>query len=117
MAPGPEADGLYLARILELIELINASLAALGEADFIASRDTIGLAAFRLAQIGELTNKLSKDVQQRHPEIAWKLIYGFRDIVAHNYDRAEPAIIWRIATNSLSALATICRDELARLDS
>jgi uncharacterized protein with HEPN domain len=116
MAPGAEADGLYLERILELIGLIESSLADDDQDGFLASRDKIDLTAFRLFQIGELTNKLSQGPKQRHPEIAWPSIYGLRNLIAHHYQRTNPAALWTIATNSLSVLRTVCRQELDRID-
>ncbi len=116
MAPGAEADGLYLERILELIDLVEGSLAGLDQASFLASRDKIDLTAFRLFQIGELADKLSQGPKQRHPEIAWPSIYGLRNLIAHHYHKANPTALWTIAANSLSALRTVCRQELDRLD-
>ena len=116
MAPGPEADGLYLEGILELIDLIESSLDGVDEASFLASRDKVDLAAFRLFQIGELTNKVSHGPKQRHPEIAWTSIYGLRNLIAHHYNKTNPAALWTIATNSLGALRMVCRQELDRLD-
>ena len=116
MAPGPEADGLYLERILETIDLVQSSLEAVDEADFRTDRDKIDLTAFRLFQIGELTNKLSQDVKQRHPEIAWPSIYGLRNLIAHHYEKTKPQALWTIANNSLGALRTVCEQELVRLE-
>jgi uncharacterized protein with HEPN domain len=116
MAPGAEADPLYLERILETISLVRSSLEGLEEPDFLASRDKVDLTAFRLFQIGELTNKLSQDVKQRHPEIAWPSIYGLRNLIAHHYENTKPQALWTIANNSLDALCAVCRQEAARLE-
>jgi len=116
MAPGPEADGLYLERILELIGLIESDLAGVDQASFLASRDKVDLAAFRLFQFGELTNKLSQGPKQRHPEIAWPSIYGLPNLTAHHYDKSNPVALWTIATNSLGAVRPVCQQELARID-
>jgi uncharacterized protein with HEPN domain len=116
MAPGSEADGLYLERILELIDLIESSLEDADQASFLASRDKIDVTAFRRFQIGELTKKLSQGPKQRHPEIAWTSIYGLRNLIAHHYEKTNPTALWMIATNSLSVLRTVCQHELNRLD-
>ena len=115
MAPGSEADGLYLERILEMIDLIETSLVQIDEPSFLADRDKLDLTAFRLFQIGELTHKLSKDAKQRHPEIAWPSIYGLRNLIAHHYEKTKPNALWAIATNSLTALRAVCRQEVDRL--
>jgi uncharacterized protein with HEPN domain len=116
MAPGPEADGLYLEGILESIGLIESSLKEVDEGSFLADRDKLDLTAFRLLQIGELTHKLSHDAKQRHPEIAWPSIYGLRNLIAHHYEKTKPTALWTIARNSLSALRAVCEQELARLE-
>lgn len=116
MAPGADADGLYLERILELIGLIGSGLEEVDRTEFLSSRDKLDLTAFRLFQIGELTNKLSLDIKQRHPEIAWPSIYGLRNLIAHHYEKTKPQALWTIATNSLDALGAVCRQELDRLD-
>jgi uncharacterized protein with HEPN domain len=115
MAPGPEADGLYLERILELIGLIDSGLDGVDEASFLIDRDKLDLTTFRLFQIGELTNKLSRGAKQRHPEIAWTSIYGLRNLIARHYEKTKPNALWTIANNSLSALRAVCRQELDRL--
>lgn len=115
MTPGPEADTLYLERILELINVIGSSLGEVDEASFLTDRDKIDVTAFRLFQIGELTNRLSQGAKQRHPEIAWASIYGLRNLIAHHYEKTKPNALWTIATNSLDALRAVCQQELARL--
>ena len=116
MAPGAEADALYLERILETIGLVQGSLEGMAESDFLTNRDKVDLTAFRLFQIGELTNKLSQDLKQRHPEIAWPSIYGLRNLIAHHYEKTKPDALWTIARNSLDALCAVCRQEAARLE-
>jgi uncharacterized protein with HEPN domain len=116
MGPGADADGLYLERILELVGLIESGLEQVDQAEFLGSRDKLDLTAFRLFQVGELTNKLSLDIKQRHPEIAWPSIYGLRNLITHHYETTKPQAIWTIATNSLDALGAVCRQEQGRLD-
>jgi uncharacterized protein with HEPN domain len=116
MKPGPEADPLYLDKILEIIQLVRASLTGLHQADFIADRDKADATALRLSAIGEFSWNLSIELRSRHPEIPWPRIYSLRNIVAHHYDRLDYRIIWRVATTALDELYAVCRQELDCVD-
>ena len=116
MKPGPEADPLYLDKILEIIQLIQNSLAATAKSDFLANRDKADATALILSAIGEFSRKLSEELRSRHPRIPWSRIYSLRNIVAHNYDRLDHRIIWRVATTALDDLYAACRAELDRID-
>ncbi|MCX6865795.1 MAG: DUF86 domain-containing protein [Verrucomicrobia bacterium] len=41
---------------------------------------------------------LPADLTDPFPEIPWRAIAGFRDILAHSYFRTEDSIIWDAAT-------------------
>lgn len=62
-----------------------------------------------LLQIGELTNVLSDDFKDTHPDIPWKQIKGFRNIVAHAYGTIEAPIVWDIVTTDIPELKDYCR--------
>jgi uncharacterized protein with HEPN domain len=116
MNAGPEADALYLDQIVELIQLVRESLQETGEAEFLLDRTTGDATALRLGAIGEASRKLSEELQQRHPEIEWRRMYGLRNIVAHHYRKLNYRILWQIATGTLDPLENACRDELSRFD-
>jgi uncharacterized protein with HEPN domain len=41
---------------------------------------------------------LPEEMTGQFPEIPWRAIAGFRDILAHSYFRTEDSIIWDSAT-------------------
>ncbi|HYG47672.1 MAG TPA: HepT-like ribonuclease domain-containing protein [Allosphingosinicella sp.] len=112
---GPEADALYLDEIVELVQLVRESLVGTSQAEFLLDRTKGDATALRLGAIGEASRKLSRELQERHPEIEWRKMYGLRNIVAHHYRRLNYRILWQIATETLEPLDEACRDELARL--
>jgi uncharacterized protein with HEPN domain len=116
MNSGPEADALYLDQIVELIELIRESLVGTDEAEFLLDRIKGDATALRLGAIGEASRKLSGELQQRHPHIEWRKMYGLRNIVAHHYRQLNYSILWEVASGTLDPLEEACRDELSRLD-
>ncbi|HEX2203245.1 MAG TPA: DUF86 domain-containing protein [Longimicrobium sp.] len=54
--------------------------------------------AFEIA--GEAAKQVPADVRARHPEVDWKGLTGFRDILAHAYFRLEAEIVWDAAIQS-----------------
>ncbi len=89
-----ERDRLYVALIAEAIADILRRLAVTEFEQFVADRDEQALTAFRLSIIGENANKLSAELRGRHPKLPWSDMVAFRNYVAHEYHRVDPALIW-----------------------
>ena len=56
--------------------------------------------------IGEAANRVSKDIQGQHPEIAWSLIVGMRNRLVHDYDTINYDVLWQTVTEDLPRLIT-----------
>lgn len=110
-----DRDPERLEVILRLIEGSKRRLSAITIDAFRTSEDEIDLTSYRLAMIGEESNKPSQSLRGRH-DLPWEAIYGLRNIVVHNYLGIDPERIWIAATENLDLLATTCRTELARLE-
>ena len=54
--------------------------------------------------IGEAAKHLPDEMTDDHPEVPWRAICGFRDVLAHSYFRTENSIIWDAATMGLRQL-------------
>lgn len=44
--------------------------------------------------IGEAARRIPVSVHERHPLVPWRRIIGMRNVLAHNYDGADPRIIF-----------------------
>jgi uncharacterized protein with HEPN domain len=51
--------------------------------------------------IGEATKHLSPELKQSHPEIQWRGMAGFRDVLIHNYMGVDLEEVWNILKNEL----------------
>jgi len=49
--------------------------------------------------IGETTKHLSLELRQSHPQIQWRGLAGFRDVLIHNYMGVDLDEIWNIIEN------------------
>ena len=45
------------------------------------------------------------ELRQVHPDIPWQDIAGLRDILIHEYEGIDCAIIWDVAVNEVPALS------------
>jgi uncharacterized protein with HEPN domain len=54
--------------------------------------------------IGEAAGKVGPEFREAHPEIPWRQMISARNILIHNYDGIEPAIVWAIVEGSIPTL-------------
>ena len=96
-------DRLYLAHINDSIERILRYTES-GKQRFL--RDSlIQDASIRNFQvIGEATKSLSDHSKSRHPEIPWRRIAGFRDVLIHDYMGIEMNEVWNVIEQELPRL-------------
>lgn len=86
---------------------LNATLADLGEFLAKARRlvakgkaaydadETLQLAAEAiLHRLGEAVVRLPESYRDAHPDVEWRKIRGMRNIVAHDYGRIDPELLW-----------------------
>ena len=57
-----------------------------------------------LIVIGEGVKHLPLEVQQRHQQVEWREIAGFRDIAVHEYFGIDEEILWDIVQNEVPSL-------------
>lgn len=67
---------------------------------------------WRLETIGEATTHLSQELKDRHPEVPWHEMRGFRNIAAHGYLTIRPERIRQIVDHHLGALRSVVQREL-----
>lgn len=65
--------------------------------------------------VGEACNHLTNELKQKHPEIEWLQINGFRNISVHEYFGIDFHIVWDIAKNDLPVLKQKFADILKEL--
>lgn len=65
--------------------------------------------------LADAAGNLSAALQERHPEVAWTRITGFRNVLAHAYTHLNLELIWEAIVRGLPALKTLANEELKRL--
>jgi len=100
---------LRLEDILEAATSIETYLHDFDYDQFINDRRTVDAVVRNLEIIGEAVKYLPEDMTGQFPEIPWRAIAGFRDVLAHGYFKTEDSIIWDSATVHNMALLVAVR--------
>jgi uncharacterized protein with HEPN domain len=61
----------------------------------------------QLTVVGEAAKRVSAQFRASHPEVPWRLVAGFRDVVVHEYSRVDLQEVWRIISEDLPVLVAI----------
>ncbi len=69
-------------------------------------RDTklVEACVFNLSQMGELANRIDTAYAENHPAIPWRLLYGLRNRIVHDYEGVNLRLIWEIIRDDLPEL-------------
>ena len=86
---------LFLCDILKAIEKIETYIQS-GKQEFFENETIQDATLFRLQTIGEAVNQLPEELKERYPDIRWKDIVGFRNILAHRYWRVDLHLVWGV---------------------
>jgi uncharacterized protein with HEPN domain len=88
-------DAVYMRYILECIRRIEENSAA-GKAQFMASHTLQDAILRNLQTLTESTQRLSAELKATRPDIDWRRISAFRNVVVHNYLGIDLEQIWTI---------------------
>ena len=96
-------DEVYLKHIAECIHNIESYVSG-GEGVFLGSRLVQDAVIRNVEIIGEAVKRLSPEFLSARPQIPWKGIAGFRDVLIHNYFGVDLKQVWRVITDEMPAL-------------
>ena len=103
MKPG-DRDAANLHDMLE-VALEARELVAETQAEaFLNDRVRVRALERMLELIGEAARRVTPVGQAEHPEIQWRRIIGQRNILAHEYGRIDPMLLYKTAREDMPSL-------------
>lgn len=107
-------DGFYLRHIVGCISLIEQYTSGGGE-PFAASTLIQDAVLRNLHILAESSQRLSNNIKGAHPEIEWRQLAAFRNILVHNYLGLHIDQVWETVQRELPVLKAQMSAILAEL--
>lgn len=104
---------LYLADIVESCGRIRSYLTGMTLEEFVLDQRTVDAVVRNLEIIGEAVKNLSDEVRNICPEVEWKKVARFRDVIAHHYFKIDYERVWDIAQTKIDELEAAAKHMLA----
>ena len=93
-------DTTYLQHILAVIERI-ASATAEGKVAFLSSTLHQDAVLRNLHTMTETTQRLSPGLKDAHPEVNWRALAAFRNVLVHDYLGIDMELVWSVVTTDV----------------
>jgi uncharacterized protein with HEPN domain len=100
----PSRDQAYAEDIFASAKRISSYLAGTTLEQFLAHEMLQDAVLRRLTVIGEAATCLSPEFKRANPEVPWKHVVGFRNLVVHRYWTVDLEIVWRILVDEVPIL-------------
>jgi uncharacterized protein with HEPN domain len=103
---------LLLKDILEAISAIERFVEGISFEEFKNSDEKSSAVIRKFEIIGEVTKGLPEDLKEKHPEIPWKEMAGFRDKLIHFYFGVKFELVWQAIKNRLPQIKPLIKNIL-----
>ena len=95
-----KSDKVYLQHILDMIGRIESATSE-GKAAFLASELHQDAVLRNLHTMTETTQWLSSDLKTASPDVEWKMLAAFRNVLVHDYLGIDLELVWTVITRDI----------------
>lgn len=108
-------ERLYLIQMLERAERIFEYTKG-GREEFLHDPKTQDAVVRSFEVIGEAAKRVSQPIRDQVPEIPWRRVAGFRDVLIHQYEGVDLEEVWKRIEEDLIPLTESLKALLLKLE-
>lgn len=99
-----QRDREYMLDILEAAKLALEYVGDKTREEFFGDLQCQDAVIRRLEIIGEAVRRISEETRASYPDLPWSDMVSMRNIMIHEYDDIDLAIVWETVNNDLTPL-------------
>jgi len=95
---------IIVEKLIGYINKISDYISDCSYEQFVQNSMLVEACVFNLGQMGELAHKIDKEFEQANNSIPWRVLYGLRNKIVHDYEGVNLILIWDIISADLPEL-------------
>ena len=100
MKPGPESDRVLLAYMRDCLDRISEYTGA-ERSSFDTSHLVQDAVIRNLQTLTESSQRLSSEIKDTEPQVPWRELAGFRNVIVHGYLGVDLGAVWLVVEQDL----------------
>ena len=120
MKSGDMTDGIFLMHIVDALRETIEFTSGVEMTEFLDSKLLVRAVTSSFEIAGEATKNLTMEFRKAHPEVKWREMAGFRDVLIHGYFGIDEAQLWmgakEFAPDAIAKIEKMSEYQLARVE-
>ena len=115
MTPDTSSDKVLLEHIRECIRRVQ-EYTERGQSTFYESLLIQDAVVRNLQTLAESTQRLSDSIKSTEPDVPWRVIRDFRNVLTHGYLQIDTEVVWSVVEKDMPTLADAIERMISVLD-
>ncbi len=120
MKTGDMTDGIFLMHIVDALKETIEFTTGVGMPEFLDSKLLVRAVTSSFEIAGEAAKNLTMEFRDAHPEVKWREMAGFRDVLIHGYFGTDVTQLWKgakeFAPEAIAKIERMAEYQQARAD-